>query len=245
MLKRVSPVDMGLIAERVLARNGREISLAYAGERPQSTLFVTDLSHAPKWTLQGPDLDSIRPAGLSMPEKPGMITLERSLLIARLIPTECRIMDLGVQTPVFEEKGFTDVTDAYAAIALVGSRCFDVIAKLSSMDFEGQFSPRAALAPVEDVTCLLVRIEGTGSVPGIILAGARGYGHFFLDALLDAGREYSIQAAGWERFSPWIAGACSSDRIKERGNDISVQRSPTPARISATRATRTRPSARR
>jgi|GEM_PF-1458329 hypothetical protein len=207
MLKRVSPVDMSLKAERVLARNGWEISLAYAAERRQSALFLTDLSPAPKWTLQGQGLDAIRPAGLSIPEKPGMITLERSLLIVRLLPAECRIMDLGEQTPVFEETGFTDVADAYAAIALVGTRCFDVLAKLSSIDLEGQFSPRAALAPVEDVTCLLVRVEGTGGVPGIILAGARGYGHFFLDALLDAGREYSIQAAGWERFSQWIAGA--------------------------------------
>ncbi|MGA2404077.1 MAG: hypothetical protein ABSG91_20615 [Syntrophobacteraceae bacterium] len=210
MLKRVSPLDMGLRAERVLARNGWEIPLAYAGERPRSTLFVTDLSHVPKWILQGSGLDAVRPAGLNMPAKPGMITLERSLLLVRCIPSECRIMGLGIETPVFEETGFTDVADAYAAIALVGTRCFDVLAKLSSIDLEGQYSPRAALAPVEDVTCLLVRIEGTGGVPGIILAGARGYGHFLLDALLDAGREYSIQAAGWERFSQWIAGASAA-----------------------------------
>jgi hypothetical protein len=152
-------------------------------------------------------------------------------------------LDLGEQTPIFEETGFTDVTDAYAAIALVGTRCFDVLAKLSSIDLEGQFSPRAALAPVEDVTCLLVRIEGTGGVPGIILAGARGYGHFFLDALLDAGREYSIQAAGWERFSQWIGGASAAGRqgqIKERRSI-----SPASPKVSATRAESAKPSARR
>jgi sarcosine oxidase gamma subunit len=244
MLKRVSPLDMGLKAERVLARNGWEISLAYAGERPQSTLFITDLSHVPKYTLQGPDLDAIRPAGLSMPERPGMITLERGLLVVRLIPAECRIMDLGEETPVFGETSFTDVTDAYAAVAVVGARCFDVLAKLSSVDLEGQFSPRAALAPVEDVTCLLARIEGTGGVPGFILAGARGYGHFFLDALLDAGREHSIQAAGWERFSRWIAGEHTAD-LKKGVNDLSVQEAPTPTPISAARAEKGRMSARR
>jgi len=211
MLKRVSPLDMGLKAERVLARNGWEIPLAYFGERPQSTMFVTDLSHVPKWSLQGgSDLNSIRPEDLSIPEKPGMIVLERNLLLIRSTPSECRIMSFGEDTPVLEETGFTDVTDAYAAVAVVGTRCFDVLAKLSSIDFEGQSSPRAALAPVEDVTCLLVHISGSGGIPGIILAGARGYGHFFLEALLDAGKEFSIQPAGWERFSQWMAGVGSA-----------------------------------
>jgi glycine cleavage system aminomethyltransferase T len=205
MLKRVSPLDMGLKAERVLARNGWEIPLAYVGERTRSSMFVTDLSHVPKWSLQGPGLEAISPAGLSIPEKPGMITLEHGLLLVRLTPSECRIMSFGEDTPVFEETDFTDVTDAYATVAVVGTRCFDVLAKLSSIDFEGQFSPRAALAPVEDVTCLLAHITGRGGVPGIILAGARGYGHFFLEALLDAGKEFSIQPAGWERFRLWIA----------------------------------------
>jgi glycine cleavage system aminomethyltransferase T len=222
MLKRVSPVDMGLKAERVLVRNGWEIPLAYAAERSKSALFAADLSHVPKWTLQGPDLDAMHPAGLSMPAKPGMIALERGLLLVRCIPGESRIMALGDELPSFEETGFTDVTDAYAAVAIVGTRCFDVLAKLSPVDLEGPFSPKAAQAPVEDLTCLLVHIEGTGGVPGIILAGARGYGHFFIDALLDAGREYSIQAAGWERFSQWIAGASvavepASDPTKARG----------------------------
>jgi len=222
MLKRVSPVDMGLKAERVLVRNGWEIPLAYAAERSKSALFAADLSHVPKWTLQGPDLDAMRPAGLSMPAKPGMIALERGLLLVRCIPGESRIMALGDELPSFEETGFTDVTDAYAAVAVVGARCFDVLAKLSPVDLEGPLSPKAAQAPVEDLTCLLARIEGTGGVPGIILAGARGYGHFFIDALLDAGREYSIQAAGWERFSQWIAGASvavepASDPTKARG----------------------------
>jgi len=209
MLKRVSPLDIALEPERVLARNGWEIPLAYVGERTRSDIFVTDLSHVPKWTVQGPDLDSLRPAGLSLPARPGMIYLDGGLLAARATPSECRIMALGEEIPTFNETSFTDVTDAYAAVAVVGARCFDVLEKLSSIDLVGSSSPRAALAPVEDITCLLVRVEGKDGVPGFILAGARGYGHFFLEALLDAGREYSIQPAGWERFSNWIARATS------------------------------------
>ena len=215
MLKRVSPLDMGLDAERVLARNGWEIPLAYVGERPGSAVFVTDLSHVPKWSVNGWDLDGERPAGLSMPAKPGMVALDKGLLLVRTIPSECRVLALGDEVPAFEDKSFTDVTDAYAAMAVVGARCFDILGKLSSIDLEGPSSPKAALAPVEDITCMLVRMEGKDGVPGLIAACARGYGHFLLDALLDAGGEYSIRAAGWERFSNWIAGAASSVEQKK------------------------------
>ncbi|MHC1729681.1 MAG: hypothetical protein AB9866_27375 [Syntrophobacteraceae bacterium] len=207
MLKRVSPLDMGLEVERALARNGWEIPLTYVGERPGSTVFVTDLSHVPKWSVNGSNIDHEGPAGLSLPAKPGMISLEDHLLLVRTTPSECRIIALGEEVPVFRETSITDVTDAYAVMAVAGARCFDILEKLSAIDLDGPASPRAALAPVEDITCLLVRIDGTDGVPGFILAGARGYGHFFLDTLLDAGAEYSIQAAGWERFSSWIAGA--------------------------------------
>lgn len=207
MLRRVSPVDIGLKADRVLARNGWEIPLAYVGERSRSAVFVTDLSHVPKWVVIGPNLDGMRPAGISMPAGPGMISLQEGVLLVRTSPSECRILALTDEVPAFEEKNVTDVTDGFAAMAVVGARCFDILEKLSAIDLTGPSSPSAALAPVEDITCLLVRIEGSDGVPGFILAGARGYGHFFLDALLDAGREYSIQPAGWERFGNWIAGA--------------------------------------
>ena len=206
MLKRVSPIDMGLKAERIMVRDGWEISLTYVGERPRSALFLADLSHVPKWTLNGPNLHEMRPAGSSMPAKPGMISLERGLLLVRCIPWECRIMSLGEQNPVLKVEGLTDVTDAYAAIAVVGTRCFDVLAKLSPIDLEGRYSLKAALAPVEDVTCLLVHLDGADGIPGIILTCARGDGHFLTDAILDAGKEYSIRKAGWERFGRWITG---------------------------------------
>jgi hypothetical protein len=76
---------------------------------------------------------------------------------------------------------------------------------MSAVDLQGkgQGAPLAVQAPLEDITCLMVRLEGQDKLPGLLVAIARGYGHFLLDALLDAGKEYGIELAGWKRFRDW------------------------------------------
>jgi glycine cleavage system aminomethyltransferase T len=204
MLKRKSPLDMGLKPERILERDGWEIALSYVGEMTRNDLFITDLSHAPKWTVQGPDLDSMRPAGLNMPGRSRVVVQSNGSLIARLSGSEARIMVFGNETPPLTDPCITDVTDAFAAMAAVGPNCYGLLSKLSAVDLAKDPPPSAALAPVEDVTCLIVQAVGQGGIPGLIIASARGYGHFLLEVLLDAGREYGIQAAGWERFQTWF-----------------------------------------
>lgn len=207
MTKRISPLDMGLGLERTIDRNGWQIPLAYAGERAQTGLFISDLSHVPKWSVQGPNLDDETPAGLKMPATPGSVTMDQGTLLARLTPSEARILALSDNPPVLNEAFCTDITDAYASMAVVGDRCFEVLGKLSALDLDGPLTAPAALAPVDEVTCLIVRLKGQGGTPGIIITGARGYGHFLLSAFLDAGKEYAIQPAGWQRFGEWFREA--------------------------------------
>jgi len=204
MIERISPLDMGLTPDRTIDRGGWQIPLTYVGERTRGDLFISDLSHVPKWCLQGPNLNDEEPTGLKMPQGPGAVTMDQGILLIRLMASEARIMALSDNVPVFGGTGFTNVTDAYASLAVVGPRCFDVLGKLSGVDLDGPAAPPAALAPVEDVTCLMVRLERQGGTPGIIISGARGYGHFLLDAFLDAGKEYGIQPAGLQRLSGWL-----------------------------------------
>jgi len=204
MIKRISPLHIGLEPERTISRRGWEIPLSYLGERTRADLFISDLSHVPKWCLRGPDLDNQEPAGLKMPTKPGAVTEGEGILLVRLISSEARIMVIRDSIPSFNEPIYTDITDGYATLAVVGHKCFDVLSKLSSVDMEGPAALPAALAPVEELTCLIIRIEGKDEVPGIIVSGARGYGHFLIEAFMDAGKEYGIQPAGWQRFSAWF-----------------------------------------
>ncbi|MHC1742888.1 MAG: hypothetical protein AB9873_07625 [Syntrophobacteraceae bacterium] len=204
MLKRESPVDMGLEPERVVIRDGWEIALSYVGEMRRNDCYVTDLSHVPKWTVQGADLDSRKPAGLSMPGKPRMAVVSEGSLLARLTPTEARLFAFGKERPTPSDPFATDVTDGYAALGVVGPKCYAVLSKLSNVDLARDPVPSVALAPLEDVTCFIAQLEGQGKIPGLVIACARGYGHFLIDVILDAGREFGIAPAGCERFESWL-----------------------------------------
>jgi hypothetical protein len=192
--------------DRVIERDGWEIGLTYLGEASHSPLLITDLSHIQKWNLQSHDLNNIRPAGVNIPLRPGEATLNRGILIVRLTPWECRIMVLDNKTVEFKDHAYTEITDGYSSFAVVGLQCLEILNKLSAVDMEvlGQTLPCAAQAPVENLTCLIIRLQGHNKIPGLIILGARGYGEFLLDIFQDAGKEYGLLVAGWERFEHWL-----------------------------------------
>jgi sarcosine oxidase gamma subunit len=206
LIRRISPLTVTLKPDRVTQRNGWEIALTYVGESVHKPMFMTDISHVPQWALQGQNLDALRRAGLPVPEKPQQVTMKNSILITRLTPWECRIMALGNEIPEFTDAGYTDVTDAYASFAIGGPQCLEVLNKLCPVDLDEpeQVLPRSALAPVEDVTCLIIRLHGKGDIPALIISGARGYGHFLMEIFLDAGKEYGLGLAGFQRFKDWL-----------------------------------------
>ena len=206
MHRKTSPVDMGLIPEEVESLEGWPVALAYRGERKSNRLFITDLSHLPKWAFLRKDMDGARPFGLPVPEKPGQVTAEGGRLAVRLTPSQCLVVVLKGEAPAPEDTAWTDMTDGYAAFAVVGSSCFDVLGKLSPVDMEapGKGVPFAAQAPVHDLRCVILRLEGKEGTPGLIILAERGYGRFLSEAVLDAGKEFGISPSGWRRFEAWL-----------------------------------------
>jgi hypothetical protein len=207
MIRRTSPLDMGLHPNEVVLRNGWPLVLTYREERVSCSVFITDLSHISQWSLQDGNLAAVRPADLEIPLRPREVAFERDILIVRLTPSECRIMVFGDEIPEFTGPGYTELTDAHAVFALVGPQCLEVLNKLSSVDLEApdQAVPCAVQAPIEEVPCLIVRLKGEGTAPvGLIVSGARGYGHFLINIFMDAGQEYGIGVAGWQRFMNWL-----------------------------------------
>jgi glycine cleavage system aminomethyltransferase T len=144
--------------------------------------------------------------GLPLPAKPGQVTVDGSTLAVRLTPAEGLIMVLRGEAPTPEEAVWTDMTDGYAAFAVVGPQCFDVLGKLSSVDLArpGQAAPCAVQAPVHDLRCVILRLEGAGGTPGLVILADRGYGGFLSDIVLDAGEEFGLSPAGWRRFETWL-----------------------------------------
>lgn len=206
MSTRRSPIRMGMDPQEVVRRDGWEVALTYLGEKIYGEPFVADLSHVPKWAFRGRDPEGMKPVGLSVPDKPGEVAVGAGMVVARLSAGECRLLVVGDETPSFEDPPFTDLTDAYAVLALVGLQCLDILSRLSAVDLNAprQRVPCAAQAPLEDVPCLIVRLVGQGGTPGLIISVDRGYGQFILEAVLDAGSQYGLGAAGWKRFSAWF-----------------------------------------
>lgn len=206
MNRRTSPFDMGWTPEEVGRSNGWDVALTYRGEPRRSRLFVTDLSHVPKWALHRKDMETPESGRPRIPQKPGEAEMDGDRLVVRLTPTECLILVVRGEAPLPEEVAYTDMTDGYAALALVGPKCFEVLRKLSPVDMEApeKTVPCAAQAPVHDLRCVMVRLEGKEAIPGLIILAERGYGPFLLDIVLDAGRQFGVSPAGWRRFESWL-----------------------------------------
>jgi len=206
MSRKMSPLNLPGKPEEVRTEKGWERALTYSEEKGRRGLFITDLSFLTKLVLHRKDVDQAVPAGLPMPRKPGEVETDRDKIMVRLTPSECLILFLRDETPAPEDPAYTDMTDAYSAFALVGPLCFEVLEKLSPVDLNSpaQKSPCAAQAPVEDLRCVIVRLEGKEAIPGLIILGDRGYGQFLLDVFLDAGKEFGLFPAGWSRFEAWL-----------------------------------------
>jgi len=206
MKKRISVLDMRLEPAEIMVRDGWQVALTYQGEKIYQPLFISDLSHLSKWFLQARELTAMQPEGLIVPTGPGEATLEKSLLIARLTPIQCFLMALGDSIPELKNAHYTDMTDAFASFAIVGPQCLDVLSKLSPLDFAepNKAIPCAAQGPVENLRCLLIKLHGREDIPGLIISIDRGYGYFLLDAFLDAGKEFGVCIAGWNRFESWV-----------------------------------------
>lgn len=207
---RLSPIRMELPPHEVMQWRGWQVVSTYLGENPHSPLFVTDLSHIPKVAIQSHHrahhLDGMRPMQSTVPGRPGEVTLEKRIMIARLTPLECRLMALDETGAMPQGAEYTDMTDAFATLALVGPQCMEVLSRLSPVDLEGpgKTPPCAALAPLEGVTCLFIYLKGRRRIPGLIVSVERGYGQFLFRAFTDAGKAWDLTPAGWQRFREWL-----------------------------------------
>jgi hypothetical protein len=151
-------------------------------------------------------MDGIRPLDTRIPQTPRGVILEKGVLIVRLSPQECQIMAFGTTPPSFTDPCYTNTTDGFAAFAIVGKACLEVLSKLSPVDLDKPNGTllSAAQAPVEDIRCLLVSIKREGIEPGLLVLGPRGYGPFLLEVFQDAGKEFGMAPSGWQRFTEWL-----------------------------------------
>ena len=124
--KRYSPIKLPSTPAQTIIRSGWEVVLSYKEER--SGPFVIDLSHIGKWDVQGENLPSLRPAGLAIPENSRHCLLTGDFLLNLIKWNWATIWHFSEEMPDFaDEYAFTNVTEAYALLAITGNEVFSII----------------------------------------------------------------------------------------------------------------------
>lgn len=204
MIRRRSPVRFKVRPEKMV-KNDWDIILKYKNETKGP--YLIDLSHVSKWDVQGENLSTIKPFGLPMPETQGACIFKNDILIHLVKWNWAIIYQLGEQSGnIPQEKAFTDVTEAYALLALIGNGAFDIMENVTAMDLKDpeKESPFLMLGPVLHVRSQVVVLKREQNDPAILIACARGYGQSMANALLDAGKSYGISPGGFSVFTSLI-----------------------------------------
>jgi hypothetical protein len=202
---RSSPVKFAIHPVKTVIREGWKVVLAYRGESEGP--FLVDLSHVPKWDVQDADLTHIRPMDVAIPERPGDCVLENGLLINRMNATQAGIWHLLEAHPVIpQEFAYTDVSDAYALMAVLGKEVFSLMEKVTALDLSspGMKTPSLLQGPVLHVRCQTVLLGEKGGFTAVLIACPRGYAKSMSEAFLDACTEWGLRPAGETAFRNWL-----------------------------------------
>lgn len=205
-IKRYSPVTFAQTPARTQERNGWEIVLEYEGERTGP--FLIDLSHIGKWDVQGENLASIQPAGLAIPEDSEQCTVTDRYLINLIKWNWATIWHFSQDMPDFAGYyAFTNVTEAYALLALVGPDVLSVMEKVTALDLSSpdRKPPFLIMGPVLHVRSQVVVLAREVDRPVVLVACPRGYGQSMAEALLDAGKELGLRPGGEDIFTGMVA----------------------------------------
>ncbi len=203
--RRCSPVKFTKPAAQTQMRNGWEIVLNYSDEGAGP--FLIDLSHVGKWDVQGENLSRIRPAGMDIPQHSGRCEFKDGSLINLVKWNWAVIWCFSEDDSTFSyEWAYTDVTEAYALLALIGKEVFCIMEKVTSLDLLSaeKTPPFLLLGPVHHVRSQVVVLERNGTGSAVLVACARGYGQSMAQVLLDAGNEYGVAPGGENVFTEWL-----------------------------------------
>lgn len=201
-LRRYSPVNLPATTARTRERNGWEVVLEYKNEGTGP--FLIDLSHIGKWDVQGEDLPSLRPAGLAIPADSEQCLLTGEFLLNLIKWNWATIWHFSEEMPDFaNEYAFTNVTEAYALLVLLGREAFAVMEKLTSLDLLAPAwkPPYLTIGPVARIRSQVVVLSKEADRSAVLVACPRGYGQSMADIMLDAGKEYGLRPGGEALFA--------------------------------------------
>ena len=203
--KHISPISFEAVPSATESRENWEIVLTYEGESDTSGL--ADLSHWPKWDIQDKSLSRIELSGIRIPDPPGSVFIGDTCIVNRMNATQARIWQYRkIAQPWPNLPALTDVTDAFALVALYGRETIRIMEKVTTLDLQqpGKDSPFLLQGPVLHVPMQVVVMKNDRALLGVLMAFARGYGQTVVDALLNAGEDFGLKPAGEKTCIAWF-----------------------------------------
>jgi hypothetical protein len=204
-LQRISPVLFNSTPLKTEKRDNWNIVMEYSDEG--NGPWLIDLSHRPRFDLQSSNLNTIKPFGLTVPEKPGNCILEKGILANRMNKTQVSLFHLsGKSVDMPNESCFTEVTESTLCVALIGEAVFSICEKLTALDFTDpeRKAPFLLQGPFSHVPCQIITLNKDGRTSGLVLTSSRGYGRDMIHSILDAGEEFNLKPAGEAKFTDWV-----------------------------------------
>jgi len=209
-MQRQSPVRLPGRAENVTKRNGWPVVTAYADEGRGP--WVVDLSHHPRWDIQGQALATDVARGLPIPDTPGLAVFDAGRLILRYGEGQAGVWLLLPEAALPPEIGATEVTEGALCVALAGPGVFGITEKLCRLDLADpqRRPPFLVQGPFPHVTSQLVVMRTDPRNALVLVACPRGYGPDLVHALFQAGEEFGLRTSGEDRILGILAETASA-----------------------------------
>lgn len=199
---RFSPIRLPGVAAETESRGDWTVVRRFSGEGGGPWLI--DLSHCAKWDVRDASLSQV-PAidEVPLPGGSGECRYQDGRLLMRPAENHALLWRLAARpAPLPYHKAFTDVTDAYALVALAGSEVPDILEKVTPVDAfpPGAEPPYYLEGPIFQRNGFLVILEHRPDMTLALAAFKRGYGRYMAEAFLEVGEEFGMLPAGEGRF---------------------------------------------
>jgi glycine cleavage system aminomethyltransferase T len=199
-VERKSPVKLPGRPTRTEERDFWNVVLEYADEGPGPCLV--DLSHTPRLDIQGQALQGLLTEDIPVPDAPGRVITGQGMMITRMNAVQACLWLFGSGTDIPRRFEVTDITEGTVGLALLGADSFRIAEKLTDLDLANpkNKAPFLLQGPFSHVPCQVVVLANEPGREALVFTCSRGYAHDMVHALLEAGKEYGLRAAGEERF---------------------------------------------
>ena len=199
-IERNSPVKLPGRPVRTEPRNHWNVVLEYADEGPGP--WLVDLSHCPRLDVQGRELQGLLPSAIPVPDAPGWVNTGHGMMITRMNAVQACLWLFESNADIPQRVEVTDITEGTLGLALLGSDSFRIAEKLTNLDLRSpkRKAPFLLQGPFSHVPCQVVALGNKPGREALVLTCSRGYAHDMVHAVVEAGKEYGLRAAGEERF---------------------------------------------